>query len=345
MGVPLVRRLGPGLPLRRAGPRRPRVRQGPAHPALPRVVHAPQRPAPGVRVELRRRQPARSTPGRRCGCSRSPATTTSTSWSASSTSCCSTSPGGSTARTSEGNNLFEGGFLGLDNIGPFDRSKLPGRRRARAVRRHGVDGHVLPGPARDGAGARPSHDSVYEDMATKFFEHFALIASALNDKGLWDEEDGFYYDVLRTGGEAHPAAGALGGRAAAPGRGHHDRARDDGRPTGLRRAAWSGSWSNLPLGQGRPRTWSPRRTRAGGCSRSSTRPSCGGCWRDARSRRVPLRPRPARSLAPPPPPAAARSRSAASPPRSTTSRPSRPPACSAATPTGAGRCGSPSTTC
>jgi hypothetical protein len=41
------------------------------------------------------------------------------------------------------------------------------------------------------------HDSSYEDLATKFFEHFALIATALNDKGLWDEQDGFYYDVLR----------------------------------------------------------------------------------------------------------------------------------------------------
>jgi hypothetical protein len=42
-------------------------------------------------------------------------------------------------------------------------------------------------------------DSTYEDIATKFFEHFALIASAVNDKGLWDEEDGFYYDVLNLG--------------------------------------------------------------------------------------------------------------------------------------------------
>ena len=52
--------------------------------------------------------------------------------------------------------------------------------------------------------ALSSHDSVYEDLATKFFEHFALIGSALNDKGLWDEQDGFYYDVLRTGGDAIP---------------------------------------------------------------------------------------------------------------------------------------------
>jgi mannosylglycerate hydrolase MGH1-like protein len=103
----------------------------------------------------------------------------------------------------EGNNLFEGGFLGLDNIGPFDRSRLP------------VDG-VL--EQSDGTAwmamycqdllemalALSGHDRVYEDLATKFFEHFALIGSALNDKGLWDDEDGFYYDLLRTGGEAIP---------------------------------------------------------------------------------------------------------------------------------------------
>jgi hypothetical protein len=103
----------------------------------------------------------------------------------------------------EGDNLFEGGFLGLDNIGPFDRSRLP------------VDG-VL--EQSDGTAwmamycqdllemalTLTRHDAVYEDLATKFFEHFALIGSALNDKGLWDEADGFYYDVLRSGGESIP---------------------------------------------------------------------------------------------------------------------------------------------
>jgi hypothetical protein len=103
----------------------------------------------------------------------------------------------------EGDNLFEGGFLGLDNIGPFDRSKLP------------VDG-VL--EQSDGTAwmamycqdllelalALTEHDRVYEDLATKFFEHFALIASALNDQGLWDEEGGFFCDVLRTGGASIP---------------------------------------------------------------------------------------------------------------------------------------------
>jgi hypothetical protein len=98
-------------------------------------------------------------------------------------------------KDSEGNNVFEGGFLGLDNIGPFDRSHLP------------VDGHIEQSDGTawmamycqnllDVALALAEHDKTYEDMATKFFEHFALIASALNAKGLWNEEDGFYYDVF-----------------------------------------------------------------------------------------------------------------------------------------------------
>ncbi|HSS92806.1 MAG TPA: glucosidase [Candidatus Dormibacteraeota bacterium] len=98
-------------------------------------------------------------------------------------------------KDSEGNNVFQGGFLGLDNIGPFDRSHLP------------VGGHI---EQSDGTAwmamycqnllemalVLAEHDPAYEDMAIKFFEHFALIASALNARGLWNEQDGFYYDVL-----------------------------------------------------------------------------------------------------------------------------------------------------
>ena len=98
-------------------------------------------------------------------------------------------------KDSEGNNVFEGGFLGLDNIGPFDRSHLP------------VEGHI---EQSDGTAwmamycqnllevalVLAQRDRTYEDLATKFFEHFALIGSALNAKGLWNEEDGFYYDVF-----------------------------------------------------------------------------------------------------------------------------------------------------
>jgi hypothetical protein len=99
-----------------------------------------------------------------------------------------------------GKNLFEGGFLGLDNIGVFDRSApLP------------TGGHL---EQADGTAwvslfcqnmleismELASHDSFFEDMATKFAEHFLWIAHAMNHvgtDGMWDEEDGFYYDVLR----------------------------------------------------------------------------------------------------------------------------------------------------
>ena len=64
VGVPVVRGVGPRLPLRAARPRRPAVRQGPAAPAVPGVVHAPERPAARLRVELQRRQPSRP----RVGC-------------------------------------------------------------------------------------------------------------------------------------------------------------------------------------------------------------------------------------------------------------------------------------
>jgi hypothetical protein len=95
-----------------------------------------------------------------------------------------------------GNNVFEGGFLGLDNIGPIDRSaQLPV-----AGRLEQSDGtswmamyclNLL-----EIALVLTEHDDTYEDLATKFFEHFTYIATAIHDRGLWNEEDGFYYDVL-----------------------------------------------------------------------------------------------------------------------------------------------------
>jgi hypothetical protein len=101
----------------------------------------------------------------------------------------------------DGENLFSGGFLGLDNIGVFDRSRpLP------------MGGHLeqadgtawmafycatMLSMALELARADPS----YEDMASKFFEHFVAISDAMNNvggSGLWDEQDGFYYDELHT---------------------------------------------------------------------------------------------------------------------------------------------------
>jgi len=98
----------------------------------------------------------------------------------------------------EGNNVFEGGFLGLDNIGAFDRSALP------PVAGHLEQSDGTAWMARfaldmlDIALRLSLHDVVYQDVATKFFEHFAYIATATREQGLWDEEDGFFYDVLRT---------------------------------------------------------------------------------------------------------------------------------------------------
>jgi hypothetical protein len=99
-----------------------------------------------------------------------------------------------------GKNVFEGGFLGLDNIGVFDRSApLP------------TGGHL---EQADGtawmalfsqnmlelAMELAVHDPIYEDMVLKFVEHFHYIAAGMNrpgQDGMWDEEDGFYYDLLR----------------------------------------------------------------------------------------------------------------------------------------------------
>jgi hypothetical protein len=102
-------------------------------------------------------------------------------------------------KDADGKNLFSGGFLGLDNIGLFDRSKpLP------------TGGHL---EQADGTAWMAFYcatmlsmalelartDAAYEDMASKFFEHFIHIADAMNalgEAGLWDEQDGFYYDEI-----------------------------------------------------------------------------------------------------------------------------------------------------
>jgi len=104
-------------------------------------------------------------------------------------------------KDAEGKNIFQGGFLGLDNIGVFNRSEpLPG------------GGFV---EQADGTGWMAMYslnlmaialelardDPAYEDVASKFWEHFLYIAAAINHlggsgSGMWDEADGFYYDAL-----------------------------------------------------------------------------------------------------------------------------------------------------
>ena len=104
-------------------------------------------------------------------------------------------------KDAEGHNVFQGGFLGLDNIGVFDRrSRCPRADiSARPMAPPGWATYCLSMLAIALELAR--EEPVYEDMATKFFEHFLYIAAALNDVGgtgipLWNEEDGFFYDVL-----------------------------------------------------------------------------------------------------------------------------------------------------
>jgi hypothetical protein len=107
----------------------------------------------------------------------------------------------------DGDNLFSGGFLGLDNVGLFDRSKpLPGGgqlQQADATAWMAVYCTTMFAMALELARTAPA----YADIATKFFEHFMAIAQAMNQlggTGLWDEEDGFYYDQARNGDKTLP---------------------------------------------------------------------------------------------------------------------------------------------
>jgi Glycosyl hydrolase family 63 C-terminal domain len=103
-----------------------------------------------------------------------------------------------------GHNVFAGGFLGLDNIGVFDRSRpLPTgdtMQQADGTAWMGFFCLSMLAIAMELAREEPE----YEDMASKFFEHFIAIADSLNNlggTGLWDEEDGFYYDHLMMRGQ------------------------------------------------------------------------------------------------------------------------------------------------
>ncbi len=107
-------------------------------------------------------------------------------------------------KDAEGRNVFQGGFLGLDNIGVFDRSApLP------------TGGHI---EQADGTGWMAMYslnllaialelakeDPAYEDVASKFWEHFLFIANAMNELGLWHGGDGFFYDLLHLEGGQRP---------------------------------------------------------------------------------------------------------------------------------------------
>ena len=231
-------------------------------------------------------------------------------------------------------------------LGPAAR-----RRPPRAVRRHVVDGHVLPEHAGHRAGARARTNPAYEDVATKFFEHFVYIAKAMNELAARASRCGTSRTASTTTSctcrsDGAPAQGALDGRAHPAVRGGDAGAGDAGPPARLQRGACSGSsttgrssaaTSTTAIGPGggvrrllsivrRPQllrgpaptcstaTSSCRRTASARCR--ATTATIRTCWRWTA---------PSTGW--------------------TTSRPSRAPGSSAATRTGAGRSGFPSTTC
>jgi Glycosyl hydrolase family 63 C-terminal domain len=104
-------------------------------------------------------------------------------------------------KDTEGNNIFSGGFLGLDNIGVFDRSaELPTGGRLEQADGTGWMAMFTLNMLRIACEISLTRPT-YQDMASKFFEHFLQIAAAMNavsedNISLWDEEDQFYYDVL-----------------------------------------------------------------------------------------------------------------------------------------------------
>ena len=122
-------------------------------------------------------------------------------------------------KDAEGKNIFQGGFLGLDNIGVFDRSApLP------------TGGHIEQSDATSWMGMYclnmlsialelARENRAYEDVASKFFEHFVYICRAMNNIGgenieLWNKEDGFFYDVLQLpDGQTASLEGPVTGRA------------------------------------------------------------------------------------------------------------------------------------
>ena len=174
---------------------------------LSQVYLHPTGQMPGLRVELRRRQPAGARVRRRCSCT-----------NLAGAACGDGRPRRScksrftklllnftwwvNRKDPSGSNVFEGGFLGLDNIGVFDRS-APLPTGGQLEQADGTAWMALFSQNMlELALALAEHDPAYEDFVLKFVEHFFWIAAAIDPVGdhpdeMWDEEDGFFYDVLR----------------------------------------------------------------------------------------------------------------------------------------------------
>ena len=358
VGVPLVRGLGPGLPLHPAGHGRPRLREAPDRPDAVAGLPAPDRPDPRLRVELRRREPA----GARLGA------TLFLQQSAARRDLRRGRPRRSWQKR------FAQAAAELHLVGEPQGPDRAQRVRGR-VPRPGQHRRVRPqrGAARPAApSSRPtappgwrcsartcsrspwrcsSTTTTYEDFVLKFVEHFFWIAAAMDPIGehpdeMWDEEDGFFYDVLRLpdGSGTRLKVRSLVGLLPLCATTVIEADIIERYPQSPRRcAAFLERNSDLLVNIADPLV--PGVSTAGGCCPWSTRTSCGASWPACSTRSVSS----ART-------GSARSRAGtwttrtsstctASTTGCSTSRPSRPAECSAATPTGAGRSGSRSTCC
>ena len=244
----------------------------------------------------------------------------------------------------DGSNLFEGGFLGLDNIGPIDRDHLP------------VDGMLEQSDATAWmalyslhmatmASVLRRHGQPTQDLTVKFLEHFSLIKAALDGSDLWDEPDGFFYDRIKMAdGTLVPIkVRSVVGDPAGPRQRRGRRVPDPpgrGVRQALRRHARTPRRRPGDHGGERPR---PRHARETASSSSAWWASIGspgsssGCSTSPSScRRTACGPSPSTTGT-----IRTSSGSGTSGPRSTTSPPNRPPTCSAATPIGGARSGFP----
>ena len=250
-----------------------------------------------------------------------------------------------------GKNVFEGGFLGLDNIGVFDRSApLP------------TGGHL---EQADGtawmalfsqnmlelAVELAAHDPTYEEMVFKFAEHFYYIAAAMNRPGadgMWDEEDGFYYDLLRLpdGSATRLKVRSMVGLLPLCATTVIEKWQRERVPRAMQHIQERLRRMPELVGDDAPdRPGSSRRGRAGDSGPGQPGAAPPDPDEDARRERVPEPLRHPRALQVPraAPVRLPRGRPGAH--AWTTCRPNRTPACSAATPTGAARSGCRSTPC
>ena len=195
---PVVRRLGPVLSLRRARAPRPAVRQVPADLAVPGVVPAPRAarcpPTSGTSATSTRR----CRPGRRWRCSPSTAAATCDFLSRVFDKLLVNFTWWVNREDAEGNNLFEGGFLGLDNIGPIDRSHLPVGgilEQADATGWMAFYAMAMTRSPRSCTGPRTGRATTWCSSSSSTSPRSSR---RWTTAGLWDEADGLYYDRMIT---------------------------------------------------------------------------------------------------------------------------------------------------